>query len=186
MKKIFLLLFLITSITVSKAQDSWGVLSVEDFKTIQFINMQYSQSMSLWNLDEQPVNGSWAQLEALGIGIPTCSKELVDGNNCYIKRPGLEIYYNDGLGKFMMGHLTITNASFAFKIKGTLIKVGDDISKLATVHPDGYSKREKLQSQTLTDYQVLLHLEGTDVSISFRYDPQTNCVTRIGFFQSLA
>jgi len=187
MKKILSLLLLFTTISIGTAQNSWGTLSREDYNTIQVINTQYSQSMRLTDIANQPVNGNWSQLGSLGVGLPSCSKELVDGNNCFIKKTGLEIYYNDGddLGKFNMGYLTITNANFAFKIKGQLIKVGDDVAKLATVHQDAYRKRKKLRSQTLTDHQVLLHLEGTDVSISFRYDPRTNRITRIGFFQSL-
>ena len=186
MKRILLpLLLLLTITTASSAQSIAGILSRQDYNTIQIINTQYSQSMSLTNIANQPVNGSWSQLNTLGIGLPACSTSEYTGTECYIRKPGIEVYYSDQLGKFSMGQLTITSSNYGFKIKGILIKVGDDISKLALVHPDAYSKREKLQSQTLTDHQVLLHLEGTDVSISFRYDPQTNCVTRIGFFQSL-
>jgi hypothetical protein len=83
-----------------------------------------------------------------------------------------------------MGSLTITNANFAFKIKGQSIKVGDDISKLASVHPDAYSKRQRIRPQD-AEYQVLLHLEQVELSISFLYDANTNVITEIMIHQSL-
>jgi hypothetical protein len=124
-----------------------------------------------------------AGLNPLGIGIPQCSKGDA-GNDCYIRKSGIEIYYNDGLGDFMMGRLTITNANYAFKIKGQVIKVGDDISKLAAVYPDAYRKKHKVPSKQ-NEYQVLLHLEQVEVGISFEYDPQTNKITKILWSQSL-
>lgn len=185
MKKILLLLLpLLTMISVSKAQGIAGVLSVTDYKTIQIINTQYSQTMNLGDIEYQPENGSWSQLtSSLGVGNPSCSKNSA-GNNCYIIKPGIEIFYSDRLGEFMMGRLTITNANFGFKIKGQLIKVGDDISKLSSVHADAFSKRHKIPSEAST-YQVLLHLEYSGVAISFEYDSQTNCITSIEIFRSL-
>jgi hypothetical protein len=83
-----------------------------------------------------------------------------------------------------MGELTITNANFAFEIKGHTIKVGDDISKLASVHPDAYSKRQRIRPQGV-EYQVLMHLEQVNLSISFSFDPQSNLITEIMIHQSL-
>jgi hypothetical protein len=83
-----------------------------------------------------------------------------------------------------MGELTITNANFAFKIKGHTIKVGDDISKLASVHPDAYEKSQKAGSRSKVD-QVLLNLEYTDLTISFLFNPVTNSITLIQVHQSL-
>ena len=181
---VFLPLFLLlTSISVTNAQSTAGVLSVIDYKTIQIINTQYSQSISLGSIEHQPVNGSWSQLNTLGFGSPQCAVNEA-GNNCYFRKPGIEIYYSDRLGKFMMGHMKITNADFVFKMKGQLIKVGDDISKLSSVHPEAYNKRQKVPS-TANEYQVILHLEYTGMAISFRYDPQTNCITMIRVRQSL-
>jgi len=183
LKKLLVLFYLITSVAAVKAQ-SWGTLSAEDFRAIEIINAQYSQSMKLTDIADQPINGSWSQLSSLGLGSPTCTTSEYTGTECNIKKSGIEIYYSDQLGEFLMGELTITSASYGFKIKGHLIKVGDDISKLSSVNPEAYSKRKKVPSK-VNEYQVLLHLDIGDVSIYFRYDQQTNCITKIGFFQSI-
>ena len=185
MKKVLPILLLLISGSVSKAQNSWGILSLEDYATIKIINDQYSQSMSLTDIDKQPINGNWSQLNLLGVGLPACSTNEYTGTECYIRKPGIEIYYSNQLGGFMMGKLTITNINFGFKIKGQLIKIGDDVSKLLSVHSDAYSKRQKVRSRTIDDHQVLLHLAETGVAISFRYDPQTNCITMIRVSQSI-
>ena len=144
MKNILSLLILLTTISVSKAQDISGTLSVEDYKTIQIINNQHSKTMSLGDIEYQPVNGSWSQLiTSLGVTNPTCTTNEA-GNNCYVIQSGLKIYYSNRLGDYMMGSLAITNTNFTFSIKGQLIKVGDDISKLSLVHADAYNKKQRI------------------------------------------
>ena len=188
MKKILLpIVFLLLTVSLSQGQISEaGILNRQDYNTIQIINNQYSQSMSLDAIANQPVNGSWSQLNPLGVGLPTCSTSEYTGTDCYVRESGIEIYYadGDGSGSFSMGRLTITNANFGFRIKGQLLKVGDDVSKVSFVHSDAYNKRHKVPSKT-NENQVLLYLEGTDVSISFNYDTQTNCIIKIEFFLSL-
>ena len=170
---------------MSKAQDISGTLSVEDYKTIQIINNQQSKTMSLGDIEYQPVNGSWSQLiTPLGVTTPTCTTNEA-GNNCYVEQSGLKIYYSNRLGDYIMGSLAITNTNFTFSIKGQLIKVGDDISKLSLVHTDAYNKRQTVPRGQSFERQVLLILEYTDLGISFFYDSRTNKITEILVFQSL-
>jgi hypothetical protein len=184
MKKAMVITLLLMIASVGQAQDFWGTLSIEDYSEIEIINTQSSQKMRLGDIERQPINGGWTQLNTgLGLPAPQCSENSA-GNNCYVRSSGIEIYYSDRLGDFSMGRMTITNANFAFKIKGHTIKVGDDISKLASVHPDAYSKRQRIRPQGV-EYQVLLHLEHTGMAMSFRYDPQTNLITLIRVRQSL-
>ncbi len=170
---------------MNKAQDISGTLSVEDYKTIQVINNQHSKTMSLGDIEYQPVNGSWSELTtSLGVTTPSCTTNEA-GNNCYVEQSGLKIYYSDRLGDFTMGSLTIANTNFTFKIKGQSIKIGDNISKLSSVHADAYNKRQTVPRGQSFERQVLLILEYTDLSISFFYDSRTNKITEILVFQSL-
>jgi hypothetical protein len=184
MKKAMVITLLLMIASVGQAQDFWGTLSIEDYSEIEIIDTQSSQKMRLEDIDEQPINGGWTQLNTgLGLPAPQCSENSA-GNNCFVRSSGIEIYYSDRLGDFSMGELTITNANFAFKIKGHTIKVGDDISKLASVHPDAYEKSQKAGSRSKVD-QVLLNLEYTDLTISFLFNPVTNSITLIQVHQSL-
>lgn len=170
--------------SVGQAQDFWGTLSIEDYRIIEITNTQNDKKMMLLDIERQPINGGWTQLNTgLGLPAPQCSENSA-GNNCFVRSSGIEIYYSDRLGDFLMGELTITNANFAFEIKGHTIKVGDDISKLASVHPDAYSKRQRIRPQGV-EYQVLMHLEQVNLSISFSFDPQSNLITEIMIHQSL-
>jgi hypothetical protein len=185
MKKTIVITLLLMIASVGQAQDFWGTLSIEDYSEIEIIDTQSSQKMRLEDIDEQPINGVWTQLNTgLGLPAPQCSENSA-GNNCYVRSSGIEIYYSDRLGDFSMGRMTITNANFAFKIKGHTIKVGDDISKLASVHPDAYSKRQIVSLSGDSRHQVLLHLEYVSLGISFLYDANTNEITEIMIHQSL-
>jgi hypothetical protein len=185
MKKTMVITFLLMIASIGQAQDRWGILSIEDYRIIEITNTQNDKKMMLLDIERQPVNGSWTQLNTgLGLPAPQCSENSA-GNNCYVRSSGIEIYYSDRLGDFDMGRLTITNANFAFKIKGQSIKVGDDISKLASVHPDAYSKRQIVSLSGDSRHQVLLHLEYVSLGISFLYDANTNAITEIMIHQSL-
>ncbi len=188
MKKILIpLVLILITVNISRAQSNIsGILSLEDDKTIQVINSQSSQNLSLDKIYNQPVNGSWSQLAVLGAGLPSCTTDEFVGTECFVRKSGVEIYYSNQLGEFKLGRLTITNADFVFKIKGHIIKVGDHVSKLMPVHPDAYSKRHKLKSQRWPNTsQVLLHYQYGDASLSFEYNTTTNIITKIEWHQSL-
>ena len=170
---------------VCLSQTNSGTIEVSDYKTIDIIKTSSSQSIKLINIEKQPVNGSWSQLNNfLGIANPSCSN-TDSGNNCYFQLSGIEIYFSDRLGDFTMGKLSIDSPDFAMKINGIIIKVGDNVSKIASVQQDAYSKRHSIDTGDGIVHQVLIRLKYVDTVISFEYNSSTNKITLITVFNPL-
>jgi hypothetical protein len=95
------------------------------------------------------------------------------------------IAYGDaGNGSEFMA-FTIIDSTITVTFEGKLIKVGDPISKVNLISKEAYDGRVPITIGPDTYYRARMNFNHSILSISFRYDPNTDLITEISLTQVL-
>jgi hypothetical protein len=183
-KTIMTFLFCIAFLTLESNAQVRGQIN-----TIQFEQFSVNDDISLFALRE--LGSDWDILkEALGNPAQEdCSEyDQILGFEppCDFLYDGLKIAYaNVGRG-IELASVKLTNDTPFLQYEDTAIRVGDPISKLEPLFPEGYANRGPIHSPTgETNYAIRLNVASSIANFAFTYDPVNETVTEILFFQVL-
>lgn len=138
------------------------------------------------------LDGDWAYLkQTLGEPMDEHCKEyhsiLGFEPACSYMYDGLEIYYaNVGSGP-ELAEIVITSSAAFLQYEDIVFKVGDPISKLQPHFPEAYASRGMVENPSSegSPYWIRLNIGGSVANISFQYNPDSETIEKIRFFQVL-
>ncbi|MHA7102715.1 hypothetical protein [Roseivirga pacifica] len=176
-------LLLISSPIVILGQNVHGVISTSELSNYSIVSKS-SSTKEIQLKEVITTKGNWSNIsKSLNISNPKC-KNQISGKWCRFSHSGLEITYSDYPGTYTFSEMTLSNNNFKIVAKNTHIMVGGSITVLKNLCKDAYNKRHAIPGETNLN-QVLLFLEGTDLSISYEYKPSNNTITSIRIYQPI-
>lgn len=169
MKIHFIVILLITSLCTATGQPRVNKLTPQEFENIS-INGKTLKTIWATNSDEVAVQHLFGP--ASEVIIHNDFPSLASWTLLY---PGFELSFSQGTpSNGNLSSFEITNSSVMLRVKGTVIRIGDNISKLGAV---------KINDMTTGGKSILHVPEGADDPIlSIRFDPSTKKITEIIYY----
>ena len=165
MKKLLILILLLSTMSCSDKKDRNLNLDQVNVSSFSFFKVASSNSIPLAATEEN-ITFAFGTPAVVKEGILEVSKSACTK---WIYK-GATIYLQSG----RMVDIDLKTAAYGFVFNGTVIKVGEDISKLQVLFPGSYSQR--------TSRQILISLsyngEPIEKQILFDFNPQ-NRITAI-------
>lgn len=165
MKKFLIVIFLLSTISCSDKKDRNLNLDQVNVSSFSFFKVASSNSIPLAATEEN-ITFAFGAPRVIKEGVLEVSK--LDCTKWIYK--GATIYLQSG----RMVDIDLKTAAYGFVFNGTVIKVGEDISKLKVLFPDSFSQRSSRQILIGLSYNG----ESIETQILFDFNRQ-NRITAI-------
>lgn len=182
-QKLILLLSLISAPVISNGQQRSTVISINEFSELSLDGKKTIANLLYIGTDWSVITdnfGSPSDTECLDPVPRVGLKE-----ECSFLYNGLYIQYASSDDEVYLNDIIISSDTHYIGYNGSHYTVGDPITKLDQIFSGASEKRIKVELHNgEVNHVIRLDVENTSMSIAFSYDPISENITEISFFNT--